>query len=144
MTVDRLVTSHQMITRGYTDSDTTAIGAGTITIESAAGKLTQTVRLSSLNGGQGVQRGTIRITDRSGASADIDLTKAVDLDDVLDAINTAGNIIATAIVIVVISTDFFATIVVTSMFMTIKAHALFHYYHRLKHNAQKTLDTLKC
>lgn len=96
MTVDRLVTNHQMITRGFSDSDTSPVGAGTITIESAAGKLTRTVLLSELNGSEGVERGRIRITDRSGATADIDLSKAVDLDDVIEAINAAGNINVTA------------------------------------------------
>jgi flagellar hook-associated protein 2 len=42
-------------------------------------------RLADLNGFEGVRRGVIRITDRSGASADIDLTAAIDVNDILDA-----------------------------------------------------------
>jgi flagellar hook-associated protein 2 len=41
-----------------------------------------------LNGTQGVRRGVVRITDREGGTAKIDLTTAVTLDDVLDAINS--------------------------------------------------------
>ncbi len=43
--------------------------------------------LNALNGGAGVRPGTIRITDRSGATAEIDLSTAVTVDDVLNAIN---------------------------------------------------------
>ncbi len=96
MTVHQLVSNHQMITRGFSDSDTTPVGAGDITIESAAGKLTRTVMLSELNGMAGVERGTIRITDRSGATADVDLSTAINLDDVVEAINNAGTINVTA------------------------------------------------
>ena len=87
--VDRLVATHQLISQGYTDASTSAIGAGTIRIDSAASRLVENDRLDTLNGGTGVQRGSIRITDRSGASATIDLTKAIRLDDVLVAIGHA-------------------------------------------------------
>jgi len=51
----------------------------------------QTVLLSSLNGGKGVgQLGTLQLTDRSGASATVDLSAAETLDDVVQAINAAG------------------------------------------------------
>ena len=43
--------------------------------------------LSELNAGRGVQRGQVRITDRSGADAVIDLRFAQTMDDVLKAIN---------------------------------------------------------
>lgn len=49
-------------------------------------------RLDIANGGAGIERGVIRITDRSGASADIDLTRAIDVDDVLTAINSNSQI----------------------------------------------------
>ncbi len=96
LTVNRLVSSHQMISRGFGDADTTTLGPGTLTFESAQGKLTRSVELSQLNGLSGIERGRIRITDRSGASADVDLTQAVTLDDVLDAINNASGINVTA------------------------------------------------
>src|SRR5690606_8027793 len=47
--------------------------------------------LRSFNGGNGLGTlGTISITDRSGASANVDLSTAETLDDVLVAINSAG------------------------------------------------------
>lgn len=51
-----------------------------------------------LNGGEGFTRGLIRITDRSGARADIDLSTAQTIGDVVDAINAnrAINVTATA------------------------------------------------
>lgn len=49
------------------------------------------VLLSSLNGGQGFgELGEITLTDRSGASANIDLSSAETLGDVLDSINGSG------------------------------------------------------
>src|SRR6185295_13881855 len=58
----------------------------------------QGISLDLLNAGNGVARGKIRITDRSGASAVIDLSLARSVDDVLGAINsnTSVNITATA------------------------------------------------
>ncbi|NQU75776.1 MAG: hypothetical protein HQ546_05620, partial [Planctomycetes bacterium] len=86
-TVHRLVQSHQMISGGFADSDATAIGAGTITFETGHGRLDGATPLDFLNGQSGISRGSIRITDRAGVTADIDLTTAVNVADVLDAIN---------------------------------------------------------
>jgi flagellar hook-associated protein 2 len=49
-----------------------------------------TVLLRSLNGGSGVTTGTISITNTNGNSADLDLSKAQTLKEVLDAINNSG------------------------------------------------------
>lgn len=61
---------------------------GKITIQ-ASGFVDNEVQLSSLNDGLGVQAGTIRLTDRSGESAEVDLSSARTIDDVLQAINDA-------------------------------------------------------
>ncbi len=94
----QLVTSQSLITRGFADTETSPVSAagGTLTVESAAARLDREVNLSELNGGAGIQRGLIRITDRSGASAQIDLTAAVTINDVLDAINNSSGINVTA------------------------------------------------
>ena len=63
--------------------------SGTVTIRGGGGALDETLELADLNGGRGVEPGVIRITDRAGKSADIDLTDARTVDDVLDAINRA-------------------------------------------------------
>jgi hypothetical protein len=44
--------------------------------------------LADLNGVQGVRRGVIRITDRNGGVADVDLRTATTVNEVLDAINS--------------------------------------------------------
>ena len=51
------------------------------------GRVNPSTELDTLNGGQGVRRGTITITDRSGADAEIDLSTSMTVDDVLNAIN---------------------------------------------------------
>ena len=54
------------------------------------------VALDQLNAGQGIERGKIRITDRSGATAVVDLRFAATVDDVLAAINSNETINVTA------------------------------------------------
>ena len=90
--VHSLVATHAMVSSGFADPSRTSIGTGTFSIEVGRGRVNQGTDLDALNGGRGVQRGTIRITDRSGASADIDLSRAFTVQDVLEAINTNGDI----------------------------------------------------
>ncbi len=97
-TVDRLVTTQQVITSGFTDQDSDPIApaGGTLSFEFGDARLDADTELSQLNGGVGVTRGKIRVTDRSGASAVVDLSKALKVSDVLDAINNASGINVTA------------------------------------------------
>ena len=91
--VARTVATQQLITGGFTDSTTAKVGAGTITIEQGGGSnLATPTTLADLNGGDGVTRGQFRITDRSGASAVIDTSSAVSLDDVVTDINSASTV----------------------------------------------------
>ncbi|MFH1108885.1 MAG: flagellar filament capping protein FliD [Planctomycetota bacterium] len=90
--VHSLVTNHAVISRGFADADRSTVGVGTLSVEVGQGRVNPSTDLDSLNGGEGVRRGAITITDRSGASADIDLTQAFTIDDVLDAINAAADI----------------------------------------------------
>ncbi|MFG0330538.1 MAG: flagellar filament capping protein FliD [Phycisphaerales bacterium] len=94
--VDRLVSSHQMLSKGFGDTDTTALGMEDISFELGAGKLSTDTRLVDLNGGEGVARGKINIQDSQSNSVDIDLSKAVTISDVLDAINSNTTLEATA------------------------------------------------
>lgn len=57
------------------------------------------ISLDQLNGGNGVQRGQIRITDRDGNVADIDLRIAHTVDDVLNAINSNSDVNVKATVV---------------------------------------------
>lgn len=89
--VERLATTAQAMARGLA-AETSTVGAGTLRIEVGGGDVLRDLPLTWLNGGEGVRRGSIRITDRSGASAVVDLSAAVTVQDVLDAINAADGI----------------------------------------------------
>ncbi|HVT82446.1 MAG TPA: flagellar cap protein FliD N-terminal domain-containing protein, partial [Phycisphaerae bacterium] len=96
--VQRLASASQVITQGFADTSSSLGLAGSVKIRLGGGTLDDSAKLASLNGGSGVARGTIRITDRSGASTLVDLSDAVDINDVVDALNsTTGVSIAAAI-----------------------------------------------
>ena len=86
--------SQQLLSSGF-QSATTALGGGTLTFR-YSNTVDQGVSLDDINGGQGLSPGEIRITDGSGASAVIDLSAAQNIDDVVQAINSAGTIDVTA------------------------------------------------
>jgi flagellar capping protein FliD len=86
----RRAQSHQLLSSGFA-SKTQAIGSGKFSF-SFGGFVDRGVDLADLNGGSGVARGSIEITDRSGESATIDLGFARTVDDVLDAINGASGV----------------------------------------------------
>jgi flagellar hook-associated protein 2 len=90
----QLASTQQLLSQTF--GPDAAVGAGTITFGSGA-PVDKGISLDELNAGQGVARGKIRITDRSGASAVIDLSYARTVDDVLAAINanTDINVLAT-------------------------------------------------
>jgi flagellar hook-associated protein 2 len=90
--VQRLAASSQQVTQGFANT-TSALGlSGNITLQLGGGSLDDAAKLTTLNGGTGVARGSIRVTDRSGGSALIDLTHAVDINDVVDTINSATGV----------------------------------------------------
>ncbi len=95
-TVKRLATTQQAISAGFATADASPVGAGTLTIESAAGRLDRSTTLDSLRDGDGIRRGRIRMTDRAGGSAEIDLTTATTVRDVIDLINGQTNARVTA------------------------------------------------
>ena len=86
--------AHQVLSDGFAAADK-PLGEGEIAVR-FGGFVDRGVSLDDLNGGQGVERGKIRITDRSGDTAVIDLRFALTMDDVLEAINTADSIRVTA------------------------------------------------
>lgn len=91
----RAAQSQQLLSSGF-QSQTALVGAGKLTLRFGPG-VDEGVNLSILNGGQGIVRGKMRITDGSGASAEIDLSAAQTVDDVLDAINNNTTINVTAV-----------------------------------------------
>ena len=80
---------------GYADRNAAAVGAGTISIKQG-GFVSSDTLLETLNGGSGVALGKIRITDRSGVSAVVDLSGARTVGDVLKAITENGSASITA------------------------------------------------
>lgn len=83
--------TQQLLSNGFSDATTALVGAGTITIK-RGGFVNPPTSLGQLNGGNGVARGAVTITDRSGATATIDLTAAQTIDDVVNAINQATGV----------------------------------------------------
>ncbi len=82
----RTASQHQILSSGV-KSATEALGiTGNITVRYGR-NLETNFELKNLNGGEGFARGQIRITDKSGDKATIDLRGATTMNDVLDAIN---------------------------------------------------------
>ncbi|HOM51792.1 MAG TPA: flagellar filament capping protein FliD [Phycisphaerae bacterium] len=90
--VRSIVSTHQVASLGFADRNVTPVGAGTLTFETAQARVDPDTELSVLNGGAGVRRGQIRITDRANASATIDLRSAYTVRDVLEAINSQSQV----------------------------------------------------
>lgn len=87
-------TSQQMVSNSFASVDDLADN-GTLSF-GFGGFVNTGISLEQLNGGEGVAAGKIRITDRAGNAADIDLRVARTVDDVLRAINNNSTIEVTA------------------------------------------------
>lgn len=81
----RMAQSQQQTSSLFASSDQ-KLKAGEVVIH-AGGFLDSSLALDQFGGGQGVARGSIRITDRSGTSQNIDLRFAQTASDVVEAIN---------------------------------------------------------
>ncbi|QDS98326.1 flagellar filament capping protein FliD [Adhaeretor mobilis] len=90
----RVASTQQLISSQF-ESLESDFGTGTFSFQ-FGGFVDKGVSLDSLNGGAGVQRGKIKITDRSGEDAVVDLSFAQSIDDVVDAINADTTIDVTA------------------------------------------------
>ncbi|MFG0284065.1 MAG: flagellar filament capping protein FliD [Phycisphaerales bacterium JB039] len=89
--VDRLVTTQGLLSKGFADpASGSPFGAASFTFEGVEARLDRDISLSDLNGGAGIQRGRIQITDTDGTSATVDLSRAGTVGEVLAAINSAG------------------------------------------------------
>ncbi|MFQ5733151.1 MAG: flagellar cap protein FliD N-terminal domain-containing protein, partial [Planctomycetaceae bacterium] len=91
----RKASAFQALSKGFANADQQAVGTGQFIIQDG-GHLHEPTALDLLNGGNGVRRGTIRITDRAGKSSDVNLSNAFTVDDVLAAINSDETIDVTA------------------------------------------------
>ncbi|HUQ68485.1 MAG TPA: flagellar cap protein FliD N-terminal domain-containing protein, partial [Planctomycetaceae bacterium] len=86
----RLASNQRSLSRGFANADSQQIGTAGKLVVSRSRPLNQPTKLELLNGGQGIRRGLIEITDRSGATAEVDLRNVVNLDEVTAAINASG------------------------------------------------------
>ncbi len=93
--VKRLATNHQLVSNGFS-SATAGIGTGILSFEMGQGQLNRPTELNFINGQQGINRGGLIITDRSGATSEIDLSEALTIEDVIDEINSDRIIDVTA------------------------------------------------
>lgn len=83
----------QYVSNGFADTGTARVTSvpGNLTIEVGDSSVSRATDLDNLNGGLGIDRGKIRITDDAGRTAVVDLSYAVSVNDVLDAINNNGD-----------------------------------------------------
>ncbi|GHT34195.1 hypothetical protein FACS189427_01060 [Planctomycetales bacterium] len=82
----RTASAQQTMAQGVA-SATEALGkTGTISI-GKQWSLDQATYLQDINGGEGFEKGYIRVTDGSGTKATVDLRQCVTMSDVIDAIN---------------------------------------------------------
>ena len=88
--------SQQLVSNSFASAEDLA-AAGTLSF-GFGGFVDTGISLSELNGGSGVSQGKIRITDRAGEVADIDLRAARTIDEVLRAINESTELDVTAVV----------------------------------------------
>ncbi|TWT37918.1 Flagellar hook-associated protein 2 [Posidoniimonas corsicana] len=79
-------TSHSLLSSSFSDLEG-ALGGGALSFR-FGGHVDKGVALREINAGAGFKAGKIKITDRSGGSAVIDLRAAQNIDDVLEAINS--------------------------------------------------------
>ena len=91
----RLAQTQRFTSAGFADLGTAKVGAGTISIK-RGGFVAADTSLDALNGGAGVARGKIRITDRSGVATVVDLSGTRTVGDVLKTINDNGIAAVTA------------------------------------------------
>ncbi|MBX3385444.1 MAG: flagellar filament capping protein FliD [Phycisphaeraceae bacterium] len=90
--VDRVVGTQQSLSRGFVDRSATSLGLTSLTFEPEAARLDRDTSLSELNGGNGVSRGKVEVTDSSGARAVIDLSRVATVNEVLQAFNTNSQV----------------------------------------------------
>ncbi len=96
--VAQLATAAQFMTKGFASSKTAfvkqnstdlAYKMGEINLSSAKTRVDASAKIDTLNGGKGVYRGSVRVTDRSNATSIIDLSACDTMDDVVRTLNAS-------------------------------------------------------
>ena len=78
-TVSRLVSSSQMLSRGFASRDGAPLGLTQMSFEFGDAAIARSALLNNLRGGLGVGQGSVKFTDRAGQTETIDLTTSVTL-----------------------------------------------------------------
>ncbi len=89
--VDKLVSTRQLLSRGFTDTNLSGIGLQTLNVEDYRARLDRETALADLNDGSGITRGKILIND-----VEVDLSRVATVSDVLEKINTTIGLDVTA------------------------------------------------
>ena len=84
--VDRLVTTQQLLTRGFADQDSSAVGLTQLTFEGEEARLDRDTALADLNDGSGITRGKIVINGTT-----VDLSRVGTVGELLDEINSSDS-----------------------------------------------------
>lgn len=82
--VDRLVTTQQLLSRGFANRNDSPAGITSMTFEGPQGRLDRDVDLSSFNNGDGINRGKIMVN-----GTEVDLSRVATAGELIDAINAA-------------------------------------------------------
>lgn len=90
--VKQLASTSQLRSKGFATANATPLGLDAIRFEFGDVGVDRTMDLAALNGGAGVRRGKISLTDKSGASATVDLSTATTLGEVVQRINATDGI----------------------------------------------------
>lgn len=84
--IDRLVTSQQLLSRGFADQNSSAVGLSELTFEGTEARLDRDTALADLNNGNGISRGKIKVN-----GTEVDLSRVATVGEVLEAINNSGS-----------------------------------------------------
>ncbi len=94
--VKRLASTSQSRTKGFSTADASPLGLDSLRFEFGDIGVARAVDTASLNGGDGIRRGKIVMTDKAGASSTVDLSTATTLDEIVDIINANDDVAITA------------------------------------------------
>jgi flagellar hook-associated protein 2 len=86
-TLETAATHNVKSLQRYSSADDALGFTGTLRVNPDGGLIDNSVALVDLNNGRGVEAGSIRITNRDKKTSDIDLSDALTMNDVIDAIN---------------------------------------------------------
>ena len=98
-TVGRMVSTSQLLSRGFATKNATPLGLDSMTVEWGDASLNRDASLAELRGGAGISRGSIKFTDGLARTAPVDLSTAVTLSEVVERINAAEGVGITASVV---------------------------------------------